>query len=80
MADEEIRVVPLRSIWIHLDRLMVYAEMAKSKSAARRLIWAGAVEIDEEKVYEADTSVQFTPEDPTFVLRVGRQQKRIKVS
>ena len=72
-TEVEIRRVPLR-----LDKLMVYAGMTPSNSAARRLLSAGAVDVDEVRTTEPNVVVLVREDTPSFVLRVGRQQKRIK--
>lgn len=74
-SEVEICRVPLR-----LDKVMVAAGMAPSNSAARRLLQAGAVDVEEVRTTEPNVVVLVRPDNPSFVLRVGRQQKRLRIT
>jgi tyrosyl-tRNA synthetase len=55
---------------INLVDLIYEAEMARSKSQARRLVQQGAVRLDDEKIREIDATI----EPQSAVLRVGKRR------
>jgi tyrosyl-tRNA synthetase len=76
----EFGEVKIRKVHLRVDRVIVEAGMAESNSAAKRLIAAGAVDIDGFKVLHHEVDEMVRADDPSFVLRVGKQQKRIRLA
>ena len=73
---EEVEEVSLKAqgpLW--LPRLLVDAALASSTSAARRLITQGGVQVDGEKIIDANLEL---PPGATYLLKVGKRRfKRV---
>jgi ribosomal protein S4 len=79
-TEFEFATVAIQRLSLRLDRIITQAGMAASNNEARRLLKAGAVDVDGERALVPDFMFLYAPENPTFVLRVGKKQKRIRIT
>ncbi|MEW5993631.1 MAG: tyrosine--tRNA ligase [Candidatus Zixiibacteriota bacterium] len=73
ITADDIRTWEMDPDSIYLVRLMSQAQLAKSNSEARKLIAAGAVELDGRRITDSDFEFRLKPADER-VLKVGKRR------
>lgn len=78
-ADFSFTDVSLSAVRVDWPTVMVKSGVVESKTAAKRLITAGALHVDGERVEEIRTTEIFGCGQPTSVLvKVGRKMMRLE--